>query len=544
MSNLNEQPIRSKAKALLSLHSWSGIVLGMLLYAVIFTGTVAVVSDEVGEWSNSNLNQQMLATQDVDNVLATLAAQTDRAYLEEISAYEDHRQNLVFFFHTHKQNPSGVMDEYGVQYKVNGQGEIVQQREGFGSDIYAQDDSYALSRFLVSIHTELHLPAPWGLILTGILGLAMLVAAVSGFMMHRHLFTDLFTIRKQRDGKPLKRDSHTVAGTWSIPFAILLAFTGSFFSFATAFGLPAMAVVAFGGDQEAMMHTLVGEQAHKSEAPQDSASINGMLADAIGNQSAVPTFIAISHWGTESASLTAFFMPTEGEVGFAQRVYDATNGEFVEYKPLVGTVPSAGSAIMSLIYPIHFGTFAGLMSKIIWISLGVASCYVTITGLQLYAFRNEKQATGWQWFSRMCVWGFTGLPLCSLSSALGFFVSGALQSNQSLWTPVSFLLAAAMVSLITLIIRSVRQLQLILLVANGALCLALPVIRYLTSGFGWIQAIEQGNVALMFIDAVLLLCGVWCFYRVYASNQAQESDHTATETVASEHLETLSGAAK
>ncbi len=144
----------------------------------------------------------------------------------------------------------------------------------------------------------------------------------------------------------------------------------------------------------------------------------------------------------------------------------------------------------------------------------------------------------------MCVWGFTGLPLCSLSSALGFFVSGALQSNQSLWTPVSFLLAAAMVSLITLIIRSVRQLQLILLVANGALCLALPVIRYLTSGFGWIQAIEQGNVALMFIDAVLLLCGVWCFYRVYASNQAQESDHTATEAVASEHVGTLSGAAK
>ena len=84
----------------------------------------------------------------------------------------------------------------------------------------------------------------------------------------------------------------------------------------------------------------------------------------------------------------------------------------------------------------------------------------------------------------------------------------------------------------------------ILLVANGLPCLALPVIRYLTSGFGWIQAIEQGNVALMFIDAVLLLCGVWCFYRIYASNKAQEGDHTATEAVGSEHVGTLSGAAK
>ena len=84
----------------------------------------------------------------------------------------------------------------------------------------------------------------------------------------------------------------------------------------------------------------------------------------------------------------------------------------------------------------------------------------------------------------------------------------------------------------------------ILLVANGVLCLALPAIRYLTSGFGWMQAIEQGNVALMFIDAVLLLCGMWCFYRVYASNQTQKGDHTATEAVSSEHVGTLSGAAK
>ncbi|MFS1703383.1 PepSY-associated TM helix domain-containing protein [Alteromonas sp. AMM-1] len=545
MSNVTESQPRSKAKALLNLHSWSGIALGILLYAVIFTGTVAVVSDEVGEWSNSNQHQQLLATQNVDEVLSKLAAQTNSDYLEEISAYEDHRQNLVFFFHTHKQNPDGDMDEYGVQYKVNANGNIAQQQEGFGSDIYAQDDSYALSRFLVSIHTELHLPAPWGLILTGILGLAMLIAAVSGFMMHRHLFTDLFTIRKQRDGKSLKRDSHTVAGTWSIPFAILLAFTGSFFSFATAFGLPAMAVVAFGGDQEAMMHTLVGEQQHKSEAPQPSASVDTMLSDAVSRQSAVPTFIAISHWGTESASMMAFFMPSDGEVGFAQLVYNATNGDFVESKPQVGTVPSAGSVIMSLIYPVHFGTFAGFMSKIIWISLGVASCYVIVTGLQLYAFRNEKQASGWRWFSRLCVWGFCGLPLCSLSSALGFFVSGALVANQSVWTPLAFVLAAAMVSILALTVKSIVRLQNLLLAANGLLCLLLPVTRYLTSEFGWLQAIEQGNVSLMFIDAVLLLCSGWCFHRIYVSSEAQQSNtNDADAIVHDESLNDTAGVAK
>ncbi len=517
---------RSKSKALLSLHSWSGIVLGMLLFAVIFTGSVAVVSDEIGEWSNSNAHQQLMLSSNMDATIKHLAKRTPAEYLDEITVYESHRQQLVYFFHTHRQNPSGAMDDYGIQYLVTPDGEIAQQKEGFGSDIYAEDDANALSRFLVAIHTELHIPAPWGLILTGILGLAMLIAAVSGFMMHRHLFTDIFTIRKQRDGQALKRDSHTVAGTWSIPFAILLAFTGSFFSFATAFGLPAMAVVAFGGDQEAMMHTLVGEAENQSKAPQESVNLDMMIADSVERQSSVPSFITLSHWGTESASLLVFFMPDKGNVGYEQLVYNASNGDFVEYKPLVGTVPSAGSAILSLIYPIHFGTFAGLFSKIIWISLGVAACYVTVTGLQLYAYRNEKHESSWRWFSRFNVWGFFGLPLCSLSSAVGFFISGAAGANQSYWTPMAFIIAAALISLLSVSIRNVLTLKQLLLSANGVFCLALPIFRFSHSDVGPIYAIQHNMHALMFVDLSLIAMATWCFYCVFKGEKFRQTQST------------------
>tara|TARA_R110000751_G_scaffold98096_5_gene190953 strand:+ start:52150 stop:53685 length:1536 start_codon:yes stop_codon:yes gene_type:complete len=494
----------------------------MLLYAVIFTGTVAVVAEEIGEWSNSNYPQHLMLSSDVDKTVKRLSAQTPKAYLDEISVFENDRQQLVYFFHTHKQNPSGDMDEFGVQYALNSQGVVVTEKTGFGSDLYAQDDTYALSRFLVSIHTELHIPSPWGLILTGILGLAMLIASVSGFMMHRHLFTDMFSIRKQRDGQSLKRDSHTVAGTWSIPFAILLAFTGSFFSFSTAFGIPAMGVVAFGGDQEALMYAMVGEQQHKSEAPMESANLNFMLKDAVQRQSAVPSFLSISHIGTESASVLAFFMPNEGKVGYEQLVYDGTNGDFVEYKPIVGTEPSLGSSILSLIYPIHFGTFAGLWSKIIWISLGVAACYVTITGLQLYAHRNEKNESSWQWFSRMCVWGFLGLPLCSLASAVGFFISGSMATNQSAWTQLSFVIAAACISVLSLSIKNIQQLKKLLLAGNGLFCLILPLLRFTTSGTGWLQALQHNMLAVMFIEITLLFCSVWCFFALYKSMQFDE----------------------
>src|SRR3546814_2468228 len=88
------------------------------------------------------------------------------------------------------------------------------------------------------LHVRLHVPNPWGLLLTGILGLAMLVAAISGLLIHRHLFKDIFTLRTRANPVLVDRDRHSVAGTWSLPFAFILAFTGSFFSFFGTIGVP------------------------------------------------------------------------------------------------------------------------------------------------------------------------------------------------------------------------------------------------------------------------------------------------------------------
>ena len=78
----------------------------------------------------------------------------------------------------------------------------------------------------------------WGLILTGVLGVAMLAAAVSGLLMHRHLIRDIFTLRPGAQRLVSRRDLHTVAGTWILPHAFVLAFTGAFFSFAISIGVP------------------------------------------------------------------------------------------------------------------------------------------------------------------------------------------------------------------------------------------------------------------------------------------------------------------
>ena len=61
-------------------------------------------------------------------------------------------------------------------------------------------ETSALRQFLVDLHVQLYLPDPWGLILTGILGLMMMAAVISGVLMHRHLIRDLFVA--ERAGGP------------------------------------------------------------------------------------------------------------------------------------------------------------------------------------------------------------------------------------------------------------------------------------------------------------------------------------------------------
>src|SRR3546814_1617379 len=99
-----------------------------------------------------------------------------------------------------------------------------------------------LFRSLVDTNVRLHVQNPGGLMLTGILGLTMLVAAISGLLIHRHLFKDIFTLRTRANPVLVDRDRHSVAGTWSLPFAFILAFTGSSFSFFGTIGVPVVAM--------------------------------------------------------------------------------------------------------------------------------------------------------------------------------------------------------------------------------------------------------------------------------------------------------------
>jgi uncharacterized iron-regulated membrane protein len=73
--------------------------------------------------------------------------------------------------------------------------------------------------------------------------------------------------------------------------------------------------------------------------------------------------------------------------------------------------------------PLHFGTFGGIWTKIIWFVFGAALTAMAVTGTMICATRLAKNAqlhgNGWQLAWRgMGIWAYIGIALVLMAPAL------------------------------------------------------------------------------------------------------------------------------
>ena len=494
-----------ETRTLVAVHGWAGAVLGLLLYAVIVTGTAAVFANEIKAWSGGLLGTSEPLSQPLQAVLARLEAETPEQFRGDLSLRATPDGNALAFFHT-DETVDGARRERGILYTIGPNGRVISRAEGYGRDLAADDPYTALGRFYVDLHVRLHVPNPWGLILTGILGLAMLVAAVSGILMHRHLFRDIFMLRG-RDRLVGLRDLHSVAGTWTLPHAFVLAFTGAYLSFTIAVALPMLAKIAFKGDVREMVTTLNGLRAVDAR-PAAIANLDDMLSDARKRAGAPLLIAGWENRGRADSRITIFPAPRSGDLTAMRLIYNGATGELIRERPILGMKPSLGASLLGLIGPVHFGNFAGWWSRAVWFALGAASAYVAWSGLSLWVRRRADQR-GWRALGRVTAWVGGGLPLAMAAAAAAYFVS--LPSLATVfWTPAAFLIAAALALVPALRMRSIERVPPLLFGATGVLLMALPLLRAAAGGPGWAAALATGQSAVPIMDFLVALGGVAC----------------------------------
>ena len=494
---------QAHSKTLLAIHGWSAVALGLLLYVVIVTGTLAVFDEEISRWADPMPSAAAQAIPEGSGaLLAEIAERLDPAYREEVLLFHGAGDRLRALFHYHRDDGS----EPAVLLLIDPvQQQVVREVEGLSPEVFRQLGVGALRDFLVDLHVNLLLPGRWGLVATGVLGFAMLVAAVSGLLLHRHLLKELFTLRR-KGGLLTARDRHVLAGSWNLPFAFLLSFTGAFFSFGGAIGLPAIAYVAFGGDVESVTEELLAPIMVEDKRPAPLADIDAMLQDAARRTGAQPSGLQIHHWGRADASLVVGLSNRDGELLPSAAAYAGAAGEFLGLRPALGNAPSLGGDLVSLMSPLHFGDFAGLASKILWSAMGFASAYVALTGLLLWTQRRQQEP-GWGWLARLTVIVGYGLPLALLLGAAAYLLRRPVPGGAFNELLTLFLVATGLIAAYGAAVRDPDHCRRQLLRASALLMVALPLLRYVGGGPGWLSALSSGLLAVPAIDLILLSVG-------------------------------------
>ncbi len=397
------KPSRAFSAALLGAHSMIGILFCAALYLVCVSGTLSVLLDEFTVWERPD-------TPRVTEVTAKrLAEITVDAYAHAKAAGLDHDIFIV--------TPSSTLPQLTVTaFKDDRHREWVADADGRLSD----RPETPWTEFLREHHYNLHLPAPYGAYLVGIIGTILLGSLGSGLLAHRRLFKDAFRLRWGGSPRLANADLHNRIGIWALPFHLIVSLTGSLLGLAGLI-IGVLALIAYQGDQEKAIGALLGPMATEDSRPAPLPDILPMIATIEAQAPGSPvSYVRFDHVGT-AGQIVQIATGAPDHLSRSEGWTFAPNGKLLAKAGF--TDGSVGMRIYGMVQPLHFGTYGGIWIKLIYVALGVGLCAIIATGVNIWLIRRREQGRPAPYRERIWaafIWGqITAYAASAMAALMG-----------------------------------------------------------------------------------------------------------------------------
>ncbi|PAT41233.1 peptidase [Vandammella animalimorsus] len=206
-------PPRGLRQSMSDLHTWAGLLVGWVLYAMFLTGTVSYFREEISLYLRPELQAPGAA--------APTPGQTAQLVLDAVLARAPDTPQIGITLPT-ARNPGAS----AYWMPANG------QRGDWGNAVFdAHGQSHSLRQteggdFFYGFHFNLHyVPILWGRWIAGFCAMFMLVAIVSGVITHKKIFADFFTFRWGK-GQRSWLDAHNGLSVLGLPFHFMITYSG------------------------------------------------------------------------------------------------------------------------------------------------------------------------------------------------------------------------------------------------------------------------------------------------------------------------------
>lgn len=352
------------------IHSFTGVITGLMLFVICWSGTFAVLSNEI-DW----LVTPALRVQ----------PQGDRANWGEIKAAAE------------AAYPNATVSSLGVPL-YGRSAATVRMSTPDGSRIQLFVDPYTakvtgvtsgftVQRFFRDFHRRLFYPNPWGVYLVSVFAVTMLVSLVAALYFYRRWWTRFFRFRAS-SGRTFWSELHKAAGLWSIWFLLVIGLTSAWYLFEAARYHVGDGIIAYAGDAEFALHALprpasgpdlpmlplndLLEQVRRLRADLDVRSIR------LGEDGSLYVDGQAGHLLVRDRANQVRLDTRTGEVLYDQRASDL---------PVYWRWSDTAD-------PLHFGDFGGLIGKLVWFVFGLILSGLILTGTYLHAQRLAREAIG------------------------------------------------------------------------------------------------------------------------------------------------------
>lgn len=200
-----------KSKTMFDFHAWMGLIVGICMIVIGFSGAIAVFKNEI-EWL---VTPEARAEPSAENAsIDEIVTNLERKYPEQ--------QLLSLYF---QQGPrwahtAYIPDPNGTWFRL-----LIDPQSGEVRK--KQRPMQSISFILRHLHLRLLL-ADWGRIFVGIFGVTLFLSAVTGLYIYRNWIKSLFQLRRGAARRIFYSDLHKVIGFWSLIFILIIAFTGAY----------------------------------------------------------------------------------------------------------------------------------------------------------------------------------------------------------------------------------------------------------------------------------------------------------------------------
>jgi hypothetical protein len=515
------------------LHTWSGLWLCWLLYAIFLTGTLAIFDEPITHW--------MTPEHHVAAAQSKAPAVTDRGRRLDLA---------VDYLARHKPG-IGMWEIWPINH--NRDNALVAYSMGDYGD-YAdtvldpvtgapvpEDDRPAVRETLgghhfVNFHYTLHagLIGQW---ITAIAAMVMLVALTSGVITHKRIFKDFFTFRAGK-GQRSWLDAHNAVAVLTLPFQFMIAFTGIVLLWSTY--MPAALVANYGASKDAYAK-FAGEfynEAHPTRTgPMRLPPLEPFAAKAerlmgqdvravvIYNPGDRSARIKVYGWNPDDA-LETRLANTSGMVEF-----EAASGRVLCVRELGGTDGDPAAVAEMVVWALHMATGGGTPMRWLYFLCGAAGTAMMATASILFMVKRRQKAGNefgratqrlYRVIEALNVGTIAGLGIASIGYLWANRLIPADLAEREAWEVRAFfaLWVAAMVHAALRPARRGWIEQFALLVVLG---LGLPILNLITIGDHPFVELMRGDLESFGVESmamVLGICTAWAAWRLHRKNDA------------------------